>query len=59
MNKQYLLNRLAEPSTWRGLVMVATSFGVLVKPEQIEAIVFVGLFIAGMMGAVTKDSKPQ
>ena len=59
MNKQYILDRLAEPSTWRGLVMVATSFGVLVKPEQIEAIVFAGLFIAGMLGAVTKDNALQ
>ena len=59
MNKQYIIDRLAEPSTWRGLVMVVTSFGVLVKPEQVEAMVFVGLFIAGMLGAVTKDSKPQ
>ena len=59
MNKQYFVDRLAEPSTWRGLVMVATSFGVLVKPEQIEAIVFIGLFIAGMLGAATKDGKPK
>lgn len=59
MNKQYIIDRLAEPSTWRGLVLVITAFGVKINPEQIEAIVFVGLFIAGMLGAVTKDSKPQ
>lgn len=59
MNKQYFVDRLAEPSTWRGLVLVVTAFGVKMNPEQIEAIVFVGLFIAGMLGAVTKDSKPQ
>ena len=28
---KYILDRLKEPSSWRGLVMFATAFGVSVK----------------------------
>ena len=55
MNKQYLLDRLKEPSTWRGLVLVVTSCGIALRPEQIEAINFIGLFVAGFLGAATRD----
>lgn len=55
MNKQYLLDRMKEPSTWRGLVLVVTSCGIALKPDQIEAISFIGLFIAGLLGAATPD----
>lgn len=55
MNKQYLLDRMKEPSTWRGLVLVATSCGIALKPDQVEAISFAGLFIAGFLGAATPD----
>ena len=56
INTQYLLDRAKEPSTWRGVVLIVTSCGIALRPEQIEAISFVGLFIAGLLGAATKDA---
>jgi hypothetical protein len=56
MNKQYLLGRMKEPSTWRGLILVVTSFGIKLSPDQIEAITFTGLLLAGFLGAALPDS---
>jgi hypothetical protein len=55
----FLLARIQEPSTWRGLVLVATAAGVALSPEQQDAIVSIGLGIAGLVGALTPDSKGQ
>ena len=55
ISTQYLLDRAKEPSTWRGLVLIITSCGIAIGPEQIEAISFAGLFVAGLIGAATKD----
>jgi hypothetical protein len=56
MIKQYLLARLKEPSTWRGIVSVLTACGIALNPTQIEAIITVGLMIGGLIGVLTKDS---
>lgn len=53
--KQYILNRAKEPSTWRGLILVLTALGVPVAPEMANAIVSVGLALAGLIGVVTPD----
>ena len=53
----YLLARLKEPSTWRGLAVLATAAGVQMSPEQIAAIVPVGLAVAGAIGAFFPDRK--
>ncbi|WP_024303319.1 hypothetical protein [Pseudogulbenkiania sp. MAI-1] len=55
--KRYLLARAREASTWRGLVLVATALGVSLSPEQQEAIVTAGLFVAGIVGALMPDQK--
>ena len=57
MNKQYLLDRIKEPSTWRGVTMIFTAFGIALKPEQIEAITFVGLFVSGLIGTASPEKK--
>lgn len=49
---EYILERLKEASTWRGIVLVLTSFGLQVSPEQSAAIISVGLGIAGAIGAL-------
>lgn len=49
--KQYILERLKEPSTWRGLVLIATALGAKISPDQAEAIVVAGLFLVGAIGA--------
>jgi len=52
----YLVERAKEASTWRGLCLMLTAFGVVINPEQIEVICATGLFIAGVLGAATSDS---
>ena len=52
---KYILDRLKEPSSWRGLVMIATAFGVSVNPELIDSIIAVGTGLAGVIGFVFKD----
>jgi hypothetical protein len=56
--KSWLLNRLGEASTWRGLVWIITVSGVLLTPEQTEAIVLFGMALAGVLGVFCSD-KPQ
>jgi hypothetical protein len=52
----YIVARLKEPSTWRGLIAFATAGGVAISPEQAEAIVASGLALMGLLGALTKDT---
>ncbi len=51
----YFLARLREPSTWRGLVLVATAFGMVLDPMQSYAIVSLGLALAGGTAVITPD----
>jgi len=51
----YLINRLKEPSTWRGLIAVLTSFGVALSPDQKEAVIATGLALMGVIGAFFPD----
>ncbi len=52
--KTFILGRLREASTWRGLVLVATALGVKVSPELSDAIVAAGLGLAGIIGVLAK-----
>lgn len=52
---KWLLRRLREPSTWRGLVWLATVAGLSLRPEQAEAIVTAGMALAGLLGVFTTD----
>ena len=56
--KPWLLARLREPSTWRGLVWILTVSGVLLTPEQAEAIMLAGMALAGLLGVFLNDT-PQ
>ena len=51
----HIIERFREPSTWRGLALAATAFGIYLSPEQIEAIITVGLLITGALGIGTSD----
>lgn len=53
----YLLSQAREPSTWRGIVLIATACGLVLSPDQKEAIVAAGLFVAGLIGAAVPDAK--
>lgn len=53
---KYLIERLKEPSTWRGLIMIATGVaGAKWSPESQETIVYVGVSLAGIVGAILPD----
>ena len=47
---RYVINRLKEGSTWRGLTMVLTAVGVSLQPDQLAAIITVGAAVAGAIG---------
>jgi uncharacterized membrane protein len=53
--KDYLLARLKEASTWRGLTALLTAVGVALSPDQVNAIVSAGLALMGVLGVFTKD----
>lgn len=52
--KNYLLDRIKEPSTWRGAILFLTAIGVPIAPELQTAIISVGLGIAGLIGVISK-----
>lgn len=54
---QYIIDRLKEASTWRGLILIATALGLNLAPAMQEAIVTAGIGLAGVAGAVLPDSK--
>jgi hypothetical protein len=51
----WIINRLREASTWRGLVWLLTVSGVALRPDQIEAIVLAGMALAGLIGVFVRD----
>jgi hypothetical protein len=53
--KNYLLNRLREASTWRGVIMLATAIGVPIAPALAEAIIAAGLALAGVVAMLIPD----
>lgn len=57
--RDYILARLQEPSTWRGLVLIASALGAALSPDQKEAIVTGGLLLAGIIGAAVPDKSSK
>lgn len=51
----WMLARLREASTWRGLVWLLTVAGIALKPEQTEAVIAFGMAAAGLLGVFLKD----
>lgn len=52
--KKYLLERASEPSTWRGISLFLTAFGIYVDPALFQQITTVGLSVVGLIGIATK-----
>ena len=55
----YILARLKEASTWRGIMALLTSLGIVISPETQEAILAAGLAIIGLIGILFKDKLAQ
>lgn len=54
--KRYIIERLKESSTWRGIVMLVSAAGVALSPEMQEAIIVTGLGVSGLIGALFPDA---
>jgi hypothetical protein len=54
---KWIIDRLKEGSTWRGLVWLLTVCGVLLTPEQAEAIGLAGMALAGLLGVFLPDDQ--
>lgn len=52
---KFFLNRLKEPSTWKGLTILLTLSGVSLSPELSEAIISAGAAIVSLIMIFTKE----
>lgn len=55
MNVQFLLDRLKEPSTWKGLTVVLTGLGIGISPDQAAAVASVGAAAFGLIEVFRKE----
>ena len=51
----YIIERLKEASTWRGIMAFITGIGIAISPELQAQIITLGLAAMGMVGMVAKD----
>lgn len=51
----FMLDRLRESATWRGVTLLLTVAGAQLTEEHKEAIVFIGLAISGAIGVFLPD----
>ena len=56
---RFILARLSEASTIRGILMCATAAGMALKPEVADAIVAVGIALAGLVGVLMPDAPAE
>ena len=52
---KFVLDRAKERSTWIGLVSIATAAGFVLRPDVQEAVIAVGISVAGLILTLTKD----
>lgn len=50
MIMDYLIEKLKEPSTWKGIIWIITAFGLVLEPDQKEAVAAFGMTLAGLIG---------
>ena len=54
----WALARLSENSTWRGIILLVTSCGVTLKPEEAEKLIAAGMALLGVIN-VFRQSPPS
>ena len=57
MKLQYILDRLKEQSTWRGIILITTAIGAKLEPDQAEAIIASGIAIVGLINVFRREKK--
>lgn len=54
---KYILSRLSEASSWRGIIMLFAGTWATRHPEQVEAVIPIAIAIAGSVGVFLPDKK--
>jgi hypothetical protein len=47
-----------QPSTWRGITMIASALGLAIQPDLATAIVAVGMAVSGLIGVLAGPDAP-
>jgi hypothetical protein len=58
MGKRAIIDQLKQPSTWRGIVILASSLGYALTPDMGQAIIAVGLAVSGLIGILAGPDTP-
>jgi hypothetical protein len=56
---QWIIDRLHEPSSWRGMIWFATAAGLSLSPEAWDHIMIFGMATAGLLGFILRDKKEK
>jgi hypothetical protein len=51
----WILARLSEPSTYRGIIAIAASAGIVVQPNLATQIASAGIALAGLIEIIRKE----
>jgi hypothetical protein len=51
----FFIERMSERSTWRGAIMMLSALGVTLEPQLAEAVIALGLGLAGLAEALLPD----
>ena len=51
----WIIARMREPSTWKGLIALAAALGVYISPENAAIILAAGVGIAGFINVIITD----
>ena len=51
----WMLARMGENSTWRGIIALLTAVGITFSPEQAEKIIAAGLSLIGLINVFRKQ----
>jgi hypothetical protein len=54
---EYLLERLTENSTWRGIILLLTAIGINFTADQTAVIASAGLSLVGAINVIRKEKK--
>jgi len=54
---EWILRRLKEPSSWRGIIVLVGICGYTISPELEEQIILVGTGLLGLVEIVRREKK--
>lgn len=52
-----ILSRFSEPSTWRGLIMLAGALGLTIQPEYHEHIIALAMAAVGLINVFRRERR--